>query len=101
MDRNISELDCRPADKLVRELFEGSFKRVKAKTCLYNVSKDGHFILDKVPGHENVVVACGFSGHGFKFGITLGKILRDLAVTGKHLSFVIVWQLLCYPLIPL
>jgi sarcosine oxidase len=33
-----------------------------------------------------VTVACGFSGHGFKFVPVVGEILADLATTGatKH-----------------
>jgi len=30
-----------------------------------------------------VSVACGFSGHGFKFASTVGEILADLADTGR------------------
>ena len=31
---------------------------------------------------ENVTVACGFSGHGFKFVPVVGEILADLAIDG-------------------
>ena len=34
--------------------------------------------------HEAVTVACGFSGHGFKFVPVVGEILADLATTGHH-----------------
>ncbi len=48
---------------------------VAVKHCLYTNSADFHFILDRHPGHANVVLAAGFSGHGFKFGPVLGEIL--------------------------
>ena len=48
---------------------------VAVKHCLYTNSADYHFILDRHPDHENVVLAAGFSGHGFKFGPVLGEIL--------------------------
>ena len=35
-----------------------------------------------IPRHEQVTVACGFSGHGFKFVPVVGEILADLALTG-------------------
>lgn len=55
-----------------------------ATTCLYTNSPDGDFILDFLPGiHERVIIACGFSGHGFKFVPVIGEILSDLAVKGK------------------
>lgn len=48
---------------------------VAVKHCLYTNSADFHFILDRHPDHANVVLAAGFSGHGFKFGPVLGEIL--------------------------
>jgi len=67
--------------KYMPEVFE-SF--LSTKTCLYGNSPDENFIIDKLPGHEdNVVVACGFSGHGFKFVSVVGEILADLAMEGE------------------
>ena len=48
---------------------------VAVKHCLYTNSADYHFILDRDPEHDNVVLAAGFSGHGFKFGPVLVEIL--------------------------
>lgn len=50
--------------------------------CMYDNSPDGHFILDRHPLHANVIVATGFSGHGFKFAPVIGEALADLAVHG-------------------
>jgi len=63
----------------------GAFDSVlSAKTCLYANSPDEHFIIDKLPGYEDhVTIACGFSGHGFKFVSVVGEILADLAIEGK------------------
>jgi sarcosine oxidase len=44
--------------------------------CVYDNSADTDFVLDRV---GNVVVGCGTSGHGFKFGPLLGELLADLA----------------------
>jgi sarcosine oxidase len=55
-----------------------------SKVCLYANSPDENFIIDLLPGYEeNVSVACGFSGHGFKFVSVVGEILADLAIAGK------------------
>ncbi len=51
--------------------------------CLYTNSPDGHFIIDTHPEHDSVVMACGFSGHGFKFAPVIGEALADLAQYGK------------------
>ena len=53
-----------------------------AETCLYTMTPDGHFIVDRSPAHPNVVYACGFSGHGFKFAAAIGEVLADLATAG-------------------
>jgi len=55
----------------------------KAETCLFTNSPDEHFIIDRVPDSPALVVAAGFSGHGFKFCSVVGEILADLAVDGR------------------
>ena len=51
-----------------------------AKTCLYTNTADGHFLIDRLPGHPEVIVASSCSGHGFKFAPVIGDILADLAL---------------------
>lgn len=58
----------------------GTFLR--AATCMYTNTPDEHFVIARHPAHEQVVVACGFSGHGFKFVPVVGEILADLATEG-------------------
>ena len=52
-------------------------------SCLYTMSPDQHFVVDRMPGCSRVFVACGFSGHGFKFMPVLGRALADLAQNGE------------------
>jgi sarcosine oxidase len=52
-----------------------------ARTCLYTLTPDRDFIVDRLPGHERVLVAVG-AGHAFKFASLIGSILTDLAVDG-------------------
>jgi sarcosine oxidase len=49
-------------------------------TCLYTNSPDHHFIIDKYPRDPRITLACGFSGHGFKFASVVGEVLADLAI---------------------
>lgn len=56
---------------------------LRAKTCMYTNTADEHFVIATHPGHEAVTVACGFSGHGFKFVPVVGEILADLATAGR------------------
>jgi sarcosine oxidase len=53
-----------------------------AQTCLYTMAPDGDFILDRLPGSPDIIVASPCSGHGFKFAPVIGEILADLATTG-------------------
>jgi sarcosine oxidase len=54
------------------------------KTCLYTNTPDENFVLDFLPGYnQQVVIAAGFSGHGFKFVSVVGEIMADLAQQGK------------------
>ena len=46
-------------------------------SCLYDVSPASDFLIDAVPGAPGVFVACGSSGHGFKFGSIIGRIVLD------------------------
>jgi sarcosine oxidase len=56
---------------------------VHTATCMYSNTPDEHFVIARHPDCVNVTVACGFSGHGFKFVPVVGEILADLAMTGK------------------
>ncbi|BBY85609.1 glycine/D-amino acid oxidase, deaminating [Mycolicibacterium tokaiense] len=55
---------------------------VHTATCMYSNTPDEHFVITRPQGFTNVTVACGFSGHGFKFVPVVGEVLADLAVTG-------------------
>lgn len=53
-----------------------------AEVCMYTLTPDRHFVIDTHPEFPQVSVACGFSGHGFKFAPTVGEILADLSLQG-------------------
>jgi sarcosine oxidase len=53
-----------------------------AATCMYTNTPDEHFVIAVHPAASQVAVACGFSGHGFKFVPVVGEILADLATEG-------------------
>ncbi|KAI5626747.1 peroxisomal sarcosine oxidase, partial [Silurus asotus] len=48
--------------------------------CMYTVTPDNHFVLDRHPTYSNIVIGAGFSGHGFKFGPIVGKLLCELSM---------------------
>ncbi|MBA2768942.1 MAG: N-methyl-L-tryptophan oxidase [Sporichthyaceae bacterium] len=57
-------------------------RRARATDCWYTLTPDRHFVVGWHPGGERVLLACGFSGHGFKFTPVLGEVLADLVVDG-------------------
>lgn len=52
------------------------------KTCLYTLTPDRDFVIDRVPGHPNALAAIG-AGHAYKFVSVIGKILAELAIDGE------------------
>ena len=48
------------------------------EACIYDISPDEDFILDSLPDEPRIVFATGLSGHGFKFGLLLGRLLSSL-----------------------
>ncbi|XP_066914495.1 peroxisomal sarcosine oxidase-like isoform X1 [Clytia hemisphaerica] len=50
------------------------------ENCLYTVSPDRDFILDRHPMYPNIVIGTGFSGTGFKMSPITGQILASLAL---------------------
>lgn len=50
-------------------------------SCTYTTTPTSDFVLDR---HGPIVVAAGFSGHGFKFTPVIGRILAGLATSGHR-----------------
>ncbi len=59
---------------------------VYRRLCLYADTPGEDFVIDRHPEDDGVVVASGGSGHGFKFGPALGRLIAD-AVEGNAASF--------------
>jgi sarcosine oxidase len=70
--------------RVMNDYFPGAYKSTLAmKICMYTNTPDEHFIIDYLPGYDkNVIIATGFSGHGFKFASAVGEIIFDLTVSG-------------------
>lgn len=48
------------------------------RLCWYSDSVDNSFVIDYAPGYDNLIVANGGSGHGFKFLPVLGEHVVDV-----------------------
>jgi sarcosine oxidase len=84
VDREIDQArDIKPVVRAMEQWMPGSTETFReAKPCLYALTPDGHFVIDRHPAHANVILCGGFSGHGFKFAPVVGEIGADLALEG-------------------
>ncbi|WP_460357055.1 N-methyl-L-tryptophan oxidase [Mycobacterium sp. ZZG] len=83
IDRTVGEREIREMRTRAAELIpklDGPC--LHSATCMYSNTPDQHFVIARHPDTVNVTVACGFSGHGFKFVPVVGEILADLALSG-------------------
>ena len=70
-------------ERYVRHRLPGlSGRCVKATACLYTVTPDSRFVIDRLPSTPNVIVASPCSGHGFKHSAAIGECLAQLATQG-------------------
>jgi sarcosine oxidase len=53
-----------------------------AETCLYTMTPDNTFIIDRLPGFPQILIASPCCGHGFKFSPVVGEIVADLVTRG-------------------
>lgn len=72
---------------LVEEFLSGclpgvSRRHLRQAVCMYTMTTDEHFIIDRHPEHSQVLFAAGLSGHGFKFTPALGQALAELVLDG-------------------
>ncbi|MGY4648250.1 hypothetical protein [Mycobacterium sp. URHB0021] len=65
----------------VRNVLPGSGCPARSKRCLYTLTPDRDFVVDRLPGHPSTV-GLG-AAHGFKFAALFGRLLADMAVEGK------------------
>ena len=89
MDLSTNDREPTAADEaLLRRFTERYFPRAAGptmalKVCFFTNTPDEHFIIDAHPEHEQVVIAAGFSGHGYKFCSVVGEVLAELALDGE------------------
>jgi glycine/D-amino acid oxidase-like deaminating enzyme len=77
------------SERLVREMAAWRFPALEgaplkeSKTCRYELSADGHFVVGEHPEHAGVWLVGGGSGHGFKHGPALGEYVAARIADGK------------------
>ncbi|MGQ0648487.1 MAG: N-methyl-L-tryptophan oxidase [Gemmatimonadaceae bacterium] len=81
--RPVSRHDIDLLRSCVRQCFPAADgDLVMSKVCLFTNTPDEDFIIDRLPGSPQVVIASPCSGHGFKFASVIGEIVADLVTRG-------------------
>jgi glycine/D-amino acid oxidase-like deaminating enzyme len=55
---------------------------VETRVCAYENTETGDFLVDRHPEHDNVWIAGGGSGHGFKHGPAIGELTARMVLDG-------------------
>jgi sarcosine oxidase len=82
LNRDDLPIDIAEADHFIDHYMPAlqSSSRSYAK-CMYTYTPDENFVLDYLPQTDKkVMMACGFSGHGFKFAPVIGSLLADMTM---------------------
>ncbi|MEO7039591.1 MAG: N-methyl-L-tryptophan oxidase [Candidatus Elarobacter sp.] len=83
LDREVHATDIASVRNLLDAWMPGAAGDfLEGKACMYALTPDAHFIIDRDPRDSRIVIAGGFSGHGFKFASVVGEIVADLAFEG-------------------
>jgi len=84
VDRQVTEDEVDALRRRLEAFMPGAAGRfARAVVCMYANTPDQHFILDRHPVHERVLVISACSGHGFKFSSAIGEIAADLMLDGR------------------
>ncbi|MBX3439095.1 MAG: N-methyl-L-tryptophan oxidase [Planctomycetaceae bacterium] len=84
VDRGRHDVDLAPVHRFITEsLRHVSPQPRRHAVCMYTMSPDAHFLIDRHPEYPQVVFGAGFSGHGFKFTSVVGEVLADLTIEGQ------------------
>jgi sarcosine oxidase len=83
LNREVEPPDWENLAGFLRECLPGvDAQPMRSSVCMYTLTPDRHFIVDRHPEHEHLAFGAGFSGHGFKFTPVIGEALVDLAIDG-------------------
>ncbi|HEV3418021.1 MAG TPA: N-methyl-L-tryptophan oxidase [Pirellulales bacterium] len=84
VDRDLDRADQERVEQFLAAHLPGVLQPcLHHSVCMYTLTPDEHFIVDRHPGDPRINFAAGLSGHGFKFSCVLGQALADLAIDGR------------------
>jgi sarcosine oxidase len=79
LDREVREEDIEPVRVALEDALPGSAGGyIEGKACMYALTPDRHFAISAHASDPRIIVAGGFSGHGFKFTPVVGEVVADM-----------------------
>jgi sarcosine oxidase len=82
--REVAPSDVDSMRRLIERFLPGANGALRsAVVCMYTNTPDSHFLLDRLPGFPQVLVASPCSGHGFKFSSSIGEGLAEWLIAGR------------------
>jgi sarcosine oxidase len=92
LDRAIADADIELMRSLLGPVMPDALGNCqRGMVCLYTVTPDYEFIVDRHPAHENVIIGCICNSQGFKYSAAFGETLASLALTGTSQLDVSPW----------
>jgi len=85
-DRRISEEGVAEARRFLAERFPAlrGAPLAESRVCQYECTSSGDFLIDRHPDFDNLWLAGGGSGHGFKHGPAVGEYAAARILAGKE-----------------
>jgi sarcosine oxidase len=87
-DRNVTDDSLEPARAFLARRLPAlaAAPLVEARVCQYENTSNGDFLIDRHPDFDNVWLAGGGSGHGFKHGPALGEYVASRIIEGDEID---------------
>jgi len=57
---------------------------LRSVVCAYTATRDGDFLVQRLPDNERVLLMSACSGHGFKHSAGLGEAVAEMVATGTQ-----------------
>ena len=87
--RTVDAAEVEGLRSVLEHYMPGAASDLKAtSTCIYTMTPDEDFIIDRHPQYPQVVYASACSGHGFKFSAAIGEVLAAMAQGGPTPSLI-------------
>jgi sarcosine oxidase len=79
LDRAVSDPDVEIVRSFLADAIPSANGRfITGSVCMYTNAPDGHFVIDRLPSDDDVIIVSPCSGHGFKFAPAIGELVADI-----------------------